>query len=588
MPPEHPVTTRIATALGSVGYLSILDAMQNVFVLWLLSIVVTPGLSVFCAFAALSIALDQFFHFTFFVAFLCIILRRADLQESLDRVEPVSHQVSGARSVLLAEDVAKGGAPRWSTWIPDGFLPLKTRLAGTTIIICFIMVLNLRFTEEAILRQVARRTFDIVFPVEEKELLDRHVASFETQLNKTREPASWLGLQDQEMAKDILRIVNPGVHRSILRVYEPLVLVRKGANRHTIDRNNEPVGLWPSVGILASHILPLAQTVALVVSTVGILLHYLNIGLPDDKESFVPESQVPFLSVRSPIGYHGLDILMLAASPRGVIVSVGLDHRIRIWDVNQDPESSLSQEIPPAYSGKALWPISAVAIDDRGKKLAILLVSNALHIWDIELYSFASCFPLVQANKRSVCSFFFPRQSKRDADRATTSVVLVRSDGGLTEVATKNNLVNYHRICQGPVLISEPVLSSQLPLRLVTVVADGHAYIAAKQGDLWVSEMVEFSSRPSKPITTVAGFYPLPSLGMMGLALGADLAVVYMVDLQSRSSLPSSLSTNTRLTFCFYFRRNHSKIQHRLDKERNPPRHTCSPTNLSILRHFGC
>jgi len=53
---------RIANALGNVGHLSLAAAGQNLFILWVLSRIVSPGVAAFCAFAAVALVFDFVFH----------------------------------------------------------------------------------------------------------------------------------------------------------------------------------------------------------------------------------------------------------------------------------------------------------------------------------------------------------------------------------------------------------------------------------------------------------------------------------------------------------------------------------------------
>ena len=82
-PPTMATELRIANALGDVGPLSIAAAAQNLTILSILSMVVSPGVAAFCAFAAIASLFDAFYLLTFFVAVLNVDIRRLELQDAL-------------------------------------------------------------------------------------------------------------------------------------------------------------------------------------------------------------------------------------------------------------------------------------------------------------------------------------------------------------------------------------------------------------------------------------------------------------------------------------------------------------------------
>ena len=64
----------------------LIAVVQNVFILFLLSKMLSPGLAAFCCFAALSLVIDTFFFWSFFVAILAINLRNYGIQDSFENV----------------------------------------------------------------------------------------------------------------------------------------------------------------------------------------------------------------------------------------------------------------------------------------------------------------------------------------------------------------------------------------------------------------------------------------------------------------------------------------------------------------------
>src|SRR5436305_6433055 len=136
--PETTTVSRIANALGDIGHLCLASAAQNLLILWILSKVVSPGVSAFCTFAAVALVLDLVFSLTFFITVLSIDFRRLELQDSL---EHINFQLTNMKS-SPKESEEKPERKPWSVALLQGKLPFTTRLAGTVTIICFIAMLN--------------------------------------------------------------------------------------------------------------------------------------------------------------------------------------------------------------------------------------------------------------------------------------------------------------------------------------------------------------------------------------------------------------------------------------------------------------
>src|SRR4051794_18441879 len=77
---------RVSMALGSVGHLLLMTVAQNIFFLLLLLKLLPPSLAAFCSFAAISLAIDMLFFWSFFVAILTVNLRSYEIQDSLQNM----------------------------------------------------------------------------------------------------------------------------------------------------------------------------------------------------------------------------------------------------------------------------------------------------------------------------------------------------------------------------------------------------------------------------------------------------------------------------------------------------------------------
>ena len=508
--PERTASDRIADALGSVGYLSVLDMVQNLLILRFFYTVLNPGLSVFCVFAGLCVILDLFYHFAYFLPSLCNSLRSVDLGELLHHPAPPRDDANDA---AVLGQLTQESPPEALAQIPFGF-PSPGRLLGTLLLIGFVLLLNQHFTSGSYLFPLTRGSYmNAGLDVPQDSI---------SMLHQARRPASWLELQDQETARDLIDIFRPGVHALIIRFHDPIILIRKGADR-----------LQAAKSLPHRQSSAVAPLIIVLLVAVALWLWYLDRNAPD-VDQHLQETSSESLRVRSPPGAHGLDILDLAASATGMVVSVGLDHRIRVWDLKHPGGPSESEELPPDCDGEVLWPVMAVAVDGVDRLVAILTATGTFCIWDIDGRHFS--FSVVSSVKKRPCSFFFPRKATSQGLISST-LCIVEPDGVLTEVVIEKRALNRHKICAGPVIDSAPVHSKRLPLRLVTLNAEGHAYVTSKHATNWTSENSAFRDLNSKPIGVMNGFWPLPTLGLMGIAIGVQSDEVFLVDLQSHIAI---------------------------------------------------
>lgn len=125
-PAEQPTTIRIATALGEVGFLSMVAVATDLAILCVIGHFSVPAVREFCTFAGVALIMDFVLHSTYFLAVLSVDVRRLELQDSLDRMtlsendhprSPDSEQRSSLTEFLM-----------------KGAIPVSTRIAGSAIV----------------------------------------------------------------------------------------------------------------------------------------------------------------------------------------------------------------------------------------------------------------------------------------------------------------------------------------------------------------------------------------------------------------------------------------------------------------------
>lgn len=138
-PPEQPVPSRVATALGEVGFISFVATATNLTVLIIIGAASVPAIREFCIFACVALIMDYFLHMTFFLAVLSVDVRRLELQDSLDRMNWPSNDDGEGLDMHNKESKTSMFTTFFDSFMQKGLggSPLSSRIAGSAIV-CFI------------------------------------------------------------------------------------------------------------------------------------------------------------------------------------------------------------------------------------------------------------------------------------------------------------------------------------------------------------------------------------------------------------------------------------------------------------------
>ncbi|KAK4062570.1 uncharacterized protein Triagg1_9940 [Trichoderma aggressivum f. europaeum] len=391
-PSGENTSSRIGSAFGETAPTALVSTVQNFLILLGLSYAVTPSVSAFCIFAAIAIVLDFFFLSSFFISVLSVDVRRMELGDAL------------AREAMRRKRKARRPRenPSWMKRMLEGKIALSTRIAGTIVMISFVIIAQSHFFGGG---DISQRLAHLYNGQDLEPNMSSLKASPLEDIHQARTPTSWLRLQDHDAAREIIRLIKPSAYSYIARVYEPLVFVKKGSNR--VPMMKEPA-LLPAIYDFAHHQLRTFVFIDIVVvALLRLLVSYL---LPEDEtkaEELQDSSDQSSLSVKTLSGGHALDIAMLAYSPRGYVISVGLDRMIRLWDLNhrnKGPISHLEREIVVKF------PVLAVAMSEDSDWLAILS-SDMVIFWNMIAHVHGSSVAVETYNQKPESFFLEPTAS---------------------------------------------------------------------------------------------------------------------------------------------------------------------------------
>ncbi|KAM3564877.1 hypothetical protein MY1884_000477 [Beauveria asiatica] len=218
-PPENSSSSRVGSAFGQTAHIALVSTMQNVAILVGLSMIVSPGVAGFCIFAAIATVFDYFYLSTFFLSVLSVDVRRVELEDELLKASTLRHNHTYGQ---LKE------RPSWIYNVLKGKVALSTRIAGTVVMIGFVIIAQWHFFQDVGVLEPGKRFFGtstLASPVAEE------AASSLKDIHQARSPGSWLRLQDHETAQEVINAIKPSAFSYTAKVYDPLVFVLKESNR---------------------------------------------------------------------------------------------------------------------------------------------------------------------------------------------------------------------------------------------------------------------------------------------------------------------------------------------------------------------
>ncbi|CAK7223888.1 hypothetical protein SCUCBS95973_005331 [Sporothrix curviconia] len=532
---EESTSSRIGTAFGKTTHIAFASVMEHLLLLWGISRLVTPSISDFCAFLAIAIVFDFFYLSTFFLSVLSVEVRRSELSEIIEkssstwRRQQSSNQSSTYPPPTLSQ---QSGVPRqsWIAAVLQGRIDTSTRIAGTIIMLGFVVIAQWHFFEN----ESIFRTFGRLFAPgmgSANNLTAWGGASAQIQeLHQARSPISWLRLQDHETAQEVISVVKPLAHSYIARVYEPLVLVLKGSDR-MLSVTERP--FLPAVYDFIRHqSQPFLVTILVLTAAMRIFVNYLLWDEMGEQDADLDTPQEPLLSVKTMDQGHALDVALLAASSDGLVVSVGLDRWIRVWNV---PFGGMSYLLTDYDAPSDVpFPVLALTIDDDSTWLAILSWAKVM-LWNLESKEWGPSIDVDLCGHKPE-SFFFTSNQRTPLGH---SLVVVRRNGTLAELWPDTGESLDSPICKGSLFCAISLhqlhpTTTAIPGSLAIIAASRNGCVhraLPTEDDGWRSEEIKEQTANEEHAHSIVAL-PLLSAYLVGRPHSVDL-----VDLSTSEAL---------------------------------------------------
>ncbi|KAI5917545.1 sterol-sensing domain of SREBP cleavage-activation-domain-containing protein [Camillea tinctor] len=506
-PSEYSTSHRIGYAFGETAHIALTSVGQNVLILSVLSKFVAPGVSAFCIFAALALIFDFFYLSTFFLSVLSVDVRRTELSDAL------------AKASIRAHRSASDAQSR-QTWVDamlQGKIAMSTRIAGTIVMVGFILIAQWHFFESG---SVTRSLGRVVGISPKFQDLSPSRASLLVDVHQARSPTSWLRLQDHETAREVIHVIKPDAHSYVARVFDPYIFVLRGADR--MHSANERLFL-PAVYDFARHqTASFLVTVLIAAAAVRLLMNYLLWDELAETARIDGQGDEPLLSVKTLSSGHHLDVALLSASSTGYLVSVGLDRIIRVWNMKTEGSSYVLGE--DRDSPDIPFPILAMCIEEETHWLA-LLTPNSVMLWNLFEHRWGPRLR-VDTYRHKPEAFFFGC----DDCSVIPPLVLVRRDGILTELKPDKKDSSSYIIADDSVIASVDTLTERsFPAMMMASTREGEVRVITQEGPDWVSRPLNLKVSPS----IEREFISIQALPELGFFLIIRSQTVDLVDSQT-------------------------------------------------------
>lgn len=557
---ECSTSSRVGEAFGETTHIALASVAEHLVLLWLISKLVASGLSGFCSFLAIAIIFDFLYLSTFFLSVLSIEVRRTELGEAIEKTASMRRHLHSTNSSQPPSPTSHSlPHPSWIAAFLQGHVDVSTRIAGTVILVCFVAIAQWHFFGIGSMARAVGRLFSVTAPDASGgyNISAWGSTSLKFQeVHQARSPASWLRLQDYETAREVIHVVRPDSYSYVARVYEPLVFVLRGVDRMP-SVSERP--FLPAVYDFARHQWrPFIVAILVVTVAVRIFVNYLLWTEAGEADDLVESANEPLLSVKSLDQGHALDVALLAATSDGLLVSVGLDRRIRVWNVPSGCMSYLLTEQDDAMD--VPFPVLALAIDDDSAWLAILSTFMVM-LWNLESKRWGATLPVDLCGQKPEAFFFTP------ARRRTTvpSLVVVRRNGTFAELWADSCESVDHPICKSPLACAAllhyraPPTSSAPPDELFAIIAasrNGCIYRVTPAGDEWISEGARQLANREK------GVHSVVALAQLAAYLVVRTRSVDLVELRTSNVIYTFRTTapiKARSLRYLYFKRRQSQ-----------------------------
>ncbi|PNS16201.1 Sterol regulatory element-binding protein cleavage-activating protein [Sphaceloma murrayae] len=559
-PPEMATEQRIANGVADVGAASLASAVQNLAILWILSLFVSPGVAAFCVFAAVALLFDFFFLITFFLAVLNVDIKRLELQDSLVRSKGNAKEVS-------TPIVVKKKTPKhvervsWVQALLRGRLPFSTRMAGSVITVTFIMALNWHFSDRSM---SALRMSPWSSPRGKKySPTTRTEQDTLRSTNQTLLPASSRDINQRSSHAEahFMHVIKPGVKSFIAKIYDPLVIILDDADRTSVPVAHNHL-LYALRDVAIRHFYPFALAVVFVVAFVTVLMNFLLW----DQRTEALETELA-ASEDGPLSYsvietsHTLDIVQVDTDGRGRILTVGLDHQLGLTarDTTCKSYSKLTFQTQNSENEQFVkaaerYLVNAIRVHPDEGKVAFLCQDGCVLVGDLTNSSLPSVRAIGTGSDRKVVMFDYA--SDATSGPGCEELLILSEDGKLEKLRTHQSNISALNLNneEGRLICAElcKVLGSGPRIFVLTELGSICSYISSPESDNWIiaaQAMGAPSLNIPAPTVHEAWLHAIPLVGSVLLCTPEEATLIGVESMDTQLTIPLGFAKRKSVRF---------------------------------------
>ncbi|KAK9470199.1 sterol-sensing domain of SREBP cleavage-activation-domain-containing protein [Dipodascopsis tothii] len=479
--PEQPATVRIGTALGRVGFLSMVTVGSNVALLAVPIIFGPEPIRQFCVFTATAMLVDFGLHMTYTVAVLSIDVRRLELEDLIH--QGIDADADADESDDEEDNESWNPFPKIYDFFQHGSVP-STTTAGSTIMTCFLVAIYWHYTSDVslvvLVKNLVQNNYswaDVVFKL--RQAWHSGTRSFygRDYLNTV---INWHNFRDLYIGSDTFGQLVPQKDKYAIQLYEPVYFYLAGSR----SARDYQVALRASTTNMftVSYISEFVLVVTLVVVVTSAVLEYLLKDIRDEHSSDPLASRETVFFVKDLSGHHRLDVARISTSSTGLVVTVGLDHKVLIWQANARSSQRPAKVPLPADA----WPVTATFLDAQASVLCIASRDGCLRCWSIALARFLWTVELPELQAAAPLLAIFVADHAQSAIANESAVVVCRS--GRLYAVSEDGAVTTCVVSEAPLVSVEKMFVPRLPKRLVAAAADGGVKVAFLTGGAWLAQ----------------------------------------------------------------------------------------------------
>lgn len=314
-------------------------------------------------------------------------------------------------------------------------------------------------------------------------------------------------------------------------------MVLSGADRTGVPKGMDAVASALR-GLALHHFYPFAVVVVFVVAFVAVLMNFLLWNEGPDSAAETPERSEDGLSIQHIELPHRLDIVKIASSSQGYIMTISLDRSIVVSVYDKSQATCLVDNLTTELSARLTWPIRDVAIDDAGELLAFHCSNDEVLIFSRTSRRFLE-YSLRYPDDHPAVQFAFERLPTSHG--LEQHFVLITSGGRIISIRLNDSAVpEVKSLSDTPLLGAAIINTGEQGKRLFTVAEDARLTSYSWENGTW-AQYVSHDSQSALHLESISGAV---SIGAFPDSEDEVLVVssgfwVYLVDVRTLSLITS-------------------------------------------------